>query len=96
MEQVHLIISGRVQRVGFRRFVVLLAEQLNLSGWVRNRRCGDVEVFIAGSTDALSVFIGHCKKGPLFASVTGIQFLPIDDFCINQLTQGSFKVLETV
>ena len=95
MEQVHLIILGRVQRVGFRRFVVRCAEQLNLYGWVRNRNDGNVEVFAIGLGDILSVFIEQCKKGPLFASVSDVQFLPIDEECIKQTTQGTFKVLAT-
>ena len=96
MEQIHLIISGRVQRVGFRRFVIRLAEQLNLSGWVRNCRNGDVETFAVGSADVLSVFVEQCKKGPLFASVSDVRFLASDDFCTNQTTQGVFKVLATI
>lgn len=95
MDQVHLIILGRVQRVGFRRFVVRCAEQLNLSGWVRNRNDGNVEVFAIGLGDILSVFIEQCKKGPLFASVSDVKFLPTDEQCINQTTQGIFKVLAT-
>ena len=95
MEQVHLIVLGRVQRVGFRRFVVRWAEQLNLSGWVRNRTDGNVEVFAIGSGDILSVFIEQCKKGPLFASVSDVQILPTDERCIYQTTQGIFKVLAT-
>lgn len=96
MEQIHLIISGRVQRVGFRRFVVHWAEQLSLSGWVRNRHDGNVEVFAMGLADTLSVFIEQCRKGPLFSSVSDIQFLPSDEYCIKQTTQGTFKVLATV
>ena len=95
MEQIHLIISGRVQRVGFRRFVAHWAEQLNLSGWVRNRHDGNVEVFAIGQADVLSVFIEQCQKGPLFSSVSDIQFLPSDEYCIDQTIQGIFKVLET-
>ena len=96
MEKIHLLILGRVQRVGFRRFVVRQAETLNLSGWVRNRNDGSVETFVIGMPDALSVFIEQCRKGPLFASVSDIQFLPIDDFCIQQTTHGVFNVLTTI
>lgn len=96
MQQLHLMISGRVQRVGFRRFVVRWADSLNLSGWVRNRYNGDVEVFVLGLEDALSVFIEQCRKGPLFASVSDVQFLPSDDFCVEQTNIGVFKVLATI
>ena len=96
MEQIHLLIWGRVQHVGFRRFVVRSAEKLNVSGWVRNRRDGAVEIFAVGVSDVLATFIAHCRKGPLFACVTDIQFLPVDSECNQNTHHNSFNVLETI
>ena len=45
---VHVVITGRVQGVGFRAFVEREAEALRLDGWVRNRRDGTVEAVFAG------------------------------------------------
>ena len=45
---VHVVITGRVQGVGFRAFVEREAEALRLEGWVRNRRDGTVEAVFAG------------------------------------------------
>jgi hydrogenase maturation protein HypF len=50
-----LKITGRVQGVGFRPFVSRLAQQLNLSGWVRNR-AGQVEICVQGPVKKLDLF----------------------------------------
>ncbi len=50
-----IIITGRVQGVGFRPFVCRLAHQLNLSGWVRNH-AGQVEIWVQGSLEKLNLF----------------------------------------
>ena len=50
-----LKITGRVQGVGFRPFVSRLAQQLNLSGWVRNR-AGQVEIWAQGAAEKLDLF----------------------------------------
>jgi len=50
-----LVLSGRVQGVGFRPFVYRLALAHGLSGWVRNR-VGLVEIFIQGDSGALQAF----------------------------------------
>jgi hydrogenase maturation protein HypF len=51
----HLIITGKVQGVGFRPFIYRLAHQLGLSGSVRNRT-GQVEIFIQGTQTRLEQF----------------------------------------
>jgi hydrogenase maturation protein HypF len=48
-------VSGRVQGVGYRPFVVRLAARHRVSGWVRNRS-GEVEILGQGAPDALSAF----------------------------------------
>lgn len=65
----HVVISGRVQGVGFRAFVEHHAVQRALEGWVRNRRDGTVEALFAGPADAVARIIGACKVGPLSAKV---------------------------
>jgi len=68
----HLIISGRVQGVGYRDWLVASARKLGLAGWVRNRREGTVEAVIAGDADAVEELIRACGRGPRLAVVTGI------------------------
>jgi len=69
VRRLHLIISGRVQGVGFRYFTYLTGTNLHLHGWVRNRTNGDVEVLAEGHQDNLDTFIQEIKKGPQLAQV---------------------------
>jgi acylphosphatase len=95
MEQLHCLICGRVQHVGFRRFVVRHALSLGVSGFVRNRFDGSVEVYAVALPEVLSKFLGCCNKGPIFASVTDVQFLPADDALFRLIDKNEFKVLPT-
>ncbi|MDD2722413.1 MAG: carbamoyltransferase HypF [Methylovulum sp.] len=52
---IHIVITGRVQGVGFRPFVSRFAHELGLAGWVRNCS-GQVEIHAEGSGDALTAF----------------------------------------
>lgn len=51
MKRYHIIASGRVQGVGFRYFVLLKANTLNLTGTVRNQSNGNVEIFAQGQEE---------------------------------------------
>ena len=69
---VHLIITGRVQGVGYRAWCQGEAEARGLSGWVRNRRDGSVEAVVRGGAQAVAEFVAACHEGPTFAKVTGV------------------------
>ena len=69
---VRLVISGRVQGVGFRAWTEVTAAQLSLEGWVRNRRDGSVEVLFAGSQYDVDAMISLCRVGPPGARVDSI------------------------
>lgn len=51
-----LVVSGKVQGVGFRKYLKSEAEKLNLSGWARNLDDGRVEALVSGSQEALDGF----------------------------------------
>lgn len=51
-----ILVTGRVQGVGFRPFVSRIARELGLSGWVRNRS-GEVEIHAEGPTEGLDAFV---------------------------------------
>jgi acylphosphatase len=76
MRSVRLLIGGRVQGVGYRAWAVLIASELGLRGWVRNRRDGTVELLITGPEVAVAAMIEAAKEGPPAALVGGIR---IDD-----------------
>lgn len=49
----HIIFSGKVQKVGFRYELYLIAIKLKLTGWVKNRDDGKVEAEIQGERDKI-------------------------------------------
>jgi acylphosphatase len=72
MNSKRLVISGRVQGVGFRAWMVEKARALGLSGWVRNRLDGSVEALVAGDIAAVEEFLRLCRRGPRMAVVESI------------------------
>jgi len=93
----HVVVSGRVQGVGYRAFVEAEAIGLGLSGWVRNRRDGTVEAMFIGPASAVEAVIGACRRGPRAARVDGVMAREgrIED--LAQRGQGiAFVVLPTV
>lgn len=75
MDNIHLEVSGRVQGVGFRWYVVELARELRLAGWVKNRPDGNVELAAAGEADALARFLAAVTAGPPGARVEEVRRL---------------------
>ncbi len=69
---VHLIVHGYVQGVGFRYFTQRQALQLGLTGWVRNRRDGTVEVWAEGPRHALDALIRAVRRGPSMSRVRAV------------------------
>ena len=75
----HLVISGRVQGVGFRWSTVQLAQRLGVTGWVANRMDGTVEVEVEGKPQQVKRFIGQVQQGPTsYARVDSCQINPGD------------------
>jgi acylphosphatase len=68
-----LIISGQVQGVGYREWMVRKARDFGLSGWVRNRLDGSVEALVAGDTAAVEELLRLCRRGPRMAVVVSIE-----------------------
>ena len=68
-DQFHARLHGRVQGVGFRWFVKIEADDLGVTGTVRNMRDGSVEVWAEGGQDALVSFLGRIARGPTHGRV---------------------------
>jgi acylphosphatase len=74
-----LLISGRVQGVFYRAWTRRNAQALGLTGWVRNRIGGEVEVLACGSDAAIGELIRRCWQGPPSAAVQDIRIEESDD-----------------
>lgn len=72
MKRVHLVISGDVVGVGFRSWSRGFAQNLGLTGWVKNREDDTVELVAEGSKDALEKLVNACQKGPDVAWVSRV------------------------
>lgn len=86
----HLLISGKVQGVGYRRFAENRALKHALRGWVRNLIDGRVECIIAGEATRIEQFITELRQGPALAKVEVIEENDVE----LELNQG-FQVKES-
>lgn len=68
----HLIVEGRVQGVWFRDSTKREANRLNITGWVKNRYDGNVELIAEGSKENVAELTEWCHIGPPAARVTGV------------------------
>jgi acylphosphatase len=73
METKHLLITGRVQGVGFRYYMEYKARQFHITGWVRNRRDGSVEAMIQGTLENVEAMIARAHRGPPNAAVVAVK-----------------------
>ncbi len=74
-----LRIFGRVQGVGFRYYTQKKAQELNITGYVRNMPDGSVYIEAEGNPDALEQFVLWCETGPDWARVSNLskQYSPV-------------------
>lgn len=63
MVRKYVIVTGRVQGVGFRYHAMNLAMEYHLTGWVRNMSNGGVEMEIQGSKEQVELFIQNLDTG---------------------------------
>lgn len=69
----HVFVSGRVQGVNFRWYTQRKAEELGLTGWVRNLWDGRVEAVFEGEPKAVQRAVNWCHAGPPSAQVDDIE-----------------------
>jgi acylphosphatase len=74
MVRVHILVTGRVQNVGFRAHVEYHAAQVGgITGWVRNVGLDTVEVLAEGERAKVEKFIEFVKQGPRVSRVDDVK-----------------------
>lgn len=81
MLRFHILVSGRVQGVGYRYFTKENAGKMGICGWVKNLPDGRVEAEIQGDEGLLLDFLSVLRRGPAFGRVRDIEKyeIPLDE-----------------
>lgn len=90
MRSLRYLVSGRVQGVGYRYYVVRQADALGVAGWVRNLPDGRVEVVATSGEPALAAFEGRLWEGPPASRVNSVETSTWE-----QVSWSDFRILPT-
>lgn len=71
-KRVHLIVRGRVTGVYFRASAQREARRLGITGWVKNRNDGSIEIMAEGEEDSVKEIVGWAHHGPSAARVDSV------------------------
>lgn len=84
------VVSGRVQMVGFRRFVREQARRHDVSGYANNRADGCVEVLLCGDAETVRLVRDQVERGPSRSTVDRVEWheQPDLDFEPGDFTVG--------
>ena len=85
----HLLIFGKVQGVGFRHWLYVIAIKKNIRGWVKNKITGEVETLLIGNDEDVNEVIKQGKKGPHSSNVIQVK---IQDYK-QEYSKKSFDIL---
>lgn len=72
-KRIHITVRGRVQNVYFRASAQREARQNGLTGWVKNRPDGAVEMVVEGDEDFVKNFLAWAQLGPTTARVDSVE-----------------------
>ena len=87
-ERAHVYVAGQVQGVFFRDSTREKAEQLGLTGWVKNLPDGRVEALFEGPSERIREMIRWCEQGPPHAEVEDVD----TQFAVSEGDLTSFEV----
>lgn len=79
MPQIQMTVHGRVQGVGYRYNTLQIAQDLGITGFVRNRADGTVEIIAEGTDEQLNALLDWAHRGPSGASVTQVDVIKSAD-----------------
>lgn len=71
-KRIEVVVHGRVQGVFYRASAQREARRLGLTGWVKNRPDGTVEVIAEGEEDQVKDFLAWAQHGPTTARVDNV------------------------
>ncbi len=88
-----LYIEGRVQGVGYRQWMLSLAQQIGVCGWVRNMVNGQVQALLVGTDVQLAQLVEQCRRGPALAKVLRVnsQVVPVP-----QIKPTTFQIIDSI
>lgn len=84
-----IVVRGRVQGVGYRAAMSDAARSCGVTGWVRNRMDGTVEILLQGEPDAVARAIAWCRRGPAPARVTAADVA--DEAVVGDMTAFTLR-----
>ncbi len=67
-----MVVTGRVQGVGYRASCARALAPLGVAGTVRNRPDGSVEVIVEGTAEQLAAAEAWCRQGPPYSKVVAV------------------------
>ncbi len=70
--EIYCVVKGKVQRVGYRDFVEKKAQEFELTGWIKNKEDGSVEIVLQGFPEVLKHCIELLNQGSPLAQVEGL------------------------
>lgn len=73
MKTIRITVRGKVQGVFFRASTVKKAKALGVTGWVKNRDSGEVDIVATGNAGDLEALVEWCREGPPKAEVEDVQ-----------------------
>lgn len=77
LKSIKINVYGKVQGVGFRYSALQKANELGITGFVKNRNDGSVYIEADGEPEVLEQFILWCKQGPSWSRVDDIKVVEI-------------------
>jgi DNA ligase D-like protein (predicted 3'-phosphoesterase) len=94
---IRALVCGRVQGVGFRDATVGRARELGVTGWVRNREDGMLQVHAEGPEGAVDKLVAFLHDGPSPARVSAVTIDRMaveghEQFAIRGISAGVFVV----
>ena len=72
-KRIQLVVRGRVQGVFYRATAQREARMHGLTGWVKNRPDGSVEMVVEGEEDSVKDFLAWAQQGPATARVDKVE-----------------------